>query len=297
MTSWTRVVQDLPQSIEEMTAKLGEIYFRTDEDALDDEDEQALDKLCGSLKALLKERYSFHLLCIGHADHRATESYNYKLGNRRAEAVKRHIIALLPEQGGSVCTASEGELQSAQPGRSRYRVPAERMALDRRVDIHFRAVVPPVRIGMTGNWIHTSTLEKMELNNLGRIFVFTAEAVTVLITTHYEVVSAGGKNMAKVVCVVTRTDTKEPLFTASASLDADEITMIKAYKTHPDSAVARALLPGSDPPPAATYLDVRDRAGTAQARDLVPVIYQELKGKHRSISERIRELFRKAAVS
>ena len=41
-TSWTRLIKDLPQSGEEMAGKLGEIYFRTNEDVLDKDDKRQL---------------------------------------------------------------------------------------------------------------------------------------------------------------------------------------------------------------------------------------------------------------
>lgn len=292
--SWTRQIRDLPQSAEEMTAKLGEIYFQTDEDVLDANDEQELTTLCDNLRSLLKEGYRFDLKCTGYADHRASESYNLALGDRRAEAVKRYITAMVPDCGLRVLTKSEGEKKATQPGRDKKRVSPLLMAFDRRVDIAFETVVLPVRIGITGNWMHTRSLEMLELNNNGRIFTSTAERVTVMIKTNYQVVGVAGRREAKVECTVTRVDTGTLLFTASAVLDADRVIMRKGYKTSPNSRVTRYVLPGSEPPPGAKIVDVPDRATTDQASDLLPIIYEKLKGQHPNITERVKEALKLA---
>ena len=282
--SWTRPVKDLPQSGKEMSNELGEIHFRTDEDRLDSQDERVLHTLCASLVSLLKEGYRFDLLCVGHADHRATHGYNEALGQRRAESVRRHIAALVREPGFQVFARSRGEWDAIQPGPSnKAKVPAPLMAYDRRVDITFRAVVPPVRIGIEGNWIHTGSLEKLELNSGGHIYGSTSERVTVMIQTKYSLVA----RQARVECTVTRLDTNALLFSAFEQLDADRLVMRKGYKTDPDSRVTRVLLPGDQPPPGARLFDVEDRASSNQARDLVPVIFGKLKGTYRNITERV----------
>ena len=164
-SSWTRLIRDLPRSGEEMTAMLGQIYFRTNEHVLDADDKLELRKLCANLRSLLEEGYRFDLLCTGNADYRASDAYNLRLGDRRAESVKSFITHAVPASGLRVLKVSLGESNAEQPGRGKKFVSRRRMAYDRRVDITFGTVVPPVRIGITGNWIHTRTLQMLEINN------------------------------------------------------------------------------------------------------------------------------------
>ena len=283
--SWTRPVKDRLQSGSEMSNKLGEVHFRTDEDKLDPQDEQVLRTLCASVSSLLEEGYRLDILCVGHADHRAAEGYNKALGERRAESVRRLMTFLVRHPGFRVLASSRGELDAAQPGpgQKRAAVPASLMAYDRRVDIRLSSVAPPVRIGIGGNWIHTSSLEKLELDSGGHIYASDSERVTVMIKTKYAV---SGKQ-ATVECTVTRSDTNALLFSASEALEADRTIMRKGYKADPDSRVTRVLLPGDQPPPGAKLVDVKDRATSDQASDLVPVIFRKLRGPHRNITERV----------
>jgi hypothetical protein len=279
-----------------MPNMLGQIYFRTNEHVLDADDKRELRKLCANLRSLLQEGYRFDLLCTGNADYRASDAYNLRLGDRRAESVKKYINDAVPSSGLRVLKVSLGESNAEQPGRGKKFVSRHRMAYDRRVDITFGTVVPPVRIGISGNWIHTRTLQMLEINNGGHIRTSTSESVTVMIRTNYQVAGVKGKREAKVKCTVTRVDTNTQLFVASATIDADRIVMRKGYKTHPNSRVTRMILPGSEPPPGAKIVDVPDRATTDEAGDLLPTIYKQLKGTHRNITERVKEALKSAAA-
>jgi hypothetical protein len=111
---------------------VAQIYFATDEDRLDANDQQALNTLY-STYILAPEMIgaadkTFHL--VGRADHRGSPAHNLALGKRRALAVKEYFDQKFASFGSVTCEAmSLGERDAAKT-----RVP-EVLAGDRRVDV------------------------------------------------------------------------------------------------------------------------------------------------------------------
>lgn len=100
-------------------------HFAFDESAVRTQDSVVLDKLvtCFSTGALNGRQ----MRLVGHTDDRGDEDYNYVLGERRANAVKRYLT-----RGGlsasQATTTSRGELEATGTNETSW-------AQDRRVDV------------------------------------------------------------------------------------------------------------------------------------------------------------------
>jgi hypothetical protein len=123
---------------------LGQVFFPFDVDRLDARDTAELDLLADYAINVLLSKPRLTIRCEGHADSRGSAEYNYGLGLRRANAVKRHLDSRLKAAPGfhSTTTVSFGEKQAAGGD----------VAWDRRVDLIAcfygpqRIVMPPVEI-------------------------------------------------------------------------------------------------------------------------------------------------------
>jgi peptidoglycan-associated lipoprotein len=94
-----------------LRATLGDINFEFDRYDLTEEARRALDELAQALKA----NPQFTVLVEGHADERGTVEYNLALGEQRAQAAKRHLVAAGVE-AGRIDTISYGEQRPLEAG-------------------------------------------------------------------------------------------------------------------------------------------------------------------------------------
>jgi peptidoglycan-associated lipoprotein len=72
-------------------------------------------RILADLGAALKAHQAFAITVEGHADERGTVEYNLALGDRRAQAVRDHLVALGIE-ASRIDTISYGEQRPVDPG-------------------------------------------------------------------------------------------------------------------------------------------------------------------------------------
>lgn len=89
-------------------AELTDIYFDFDQFTIRDDQKPALD----SAASYLSNNADLRVKIEGHCDERGTNDYNLALGERRAQAVKRYLVAAGVD-AGRLSTISFGEEQSA----------------------------------------------------------------------------------------------------------------------------------------------------------------------------------------
>jgi peptidoglycan-associated lipoprotein len=89
-------------------AELNDIYFDFDQFTIRDDQKPALD----SAARHLADNPSLKVKIEGHCDERGTNDYNLALGERRAQAVKRYLVAAGVD-AGRLSTISFGEEQPA----------------------------------------------------------------------------------------------------------------------------------------------------------------------------------------
>jgi peptidoglycan-associated lipoprotein len=94
-----------------LRATLRDINFEFDRYDLTEESRRALDELAQALKA----NPQFTVLIEGHADERGTVEYNLALGEQRAQAAKRHLVAAGVE-ASRIDTISYGEQRPIEAG-------------------------------------------------------------------------------------------------------------------------------------------------------------------------------------
>ncbi|MBL0690569.1 MAG: OmpA family protein [Alphaproteobacteria bacterium] len=89
-----------------VTEKVLDIYFKFDQDTLDIEYKEAIKELA----QLMKNNEEVSLSIVGHTDSKGDRAYNYSLGGRRADVIKKQLVlAGLP--GDRIKTVSAGESQ------------------------------------------------------------------------------------------------------------------------------------------------------------------------------------------
>lgn len=89
-------------------AELNDIYFDFDQYTIRDDQKAALD----SAARYLADHSDLRIKIEGHCDERGTNDYNLALGERRAQAVKRYLVAAGVD-AGRLSTISFGEEQPA----------------------------------------------------------------------------------------------------------------------------------------------------------------------------------------
>ena len=82
------------------------VYFGFDNSSLDEAGRATLDQIASSLE----EHPHYRIDLYGFADPSGSESYNYALGARRADSVRRYLTNTLPGQLGRYQTVSFGEV-------------------------------------------------------------------------------------------------------------------------------------------------------------------------------------------
>ncbi len=108
------------------------IYFGFDKYNLDDKSQD----IASQNTALLLKDPSMHVMIEGHTDPRGSESYNFHLGQRRADAVQSYFL----QHGvaaSQVCTISYGELRPAATPAQFGGNKLKAYALDRRAVIKY----------------------------------------------------------------------------------------------------------------------------------------------------------------
>lgn len=103
------------------------VYFAFNSAELTDAARAELDRLVATQRGSKR----FFLALQGHADQIGTAEYNLQLSQRRAEAVRRYLVAVHDLPLYRVHILGLGEEKPAEPGRT-----AEARALNRRVEIH-----------------------------------------------------------------------------------------------------------------------------------------------------------------
>lgn len=146
--SWARI-----EGVPGHPALVAQVFFPFDSDQLDSSDQRVLANL-GQRYQILLLGHRIELTFVGHADQRGKVGYNRELGFRRARAAKMYIDKILGSGRFSLYSSkdalSRGALDAAHG-----RVPAWRMALDRRVDIFSSYIparhieIPPLHIEAT----------------------------------------------------------------------------------------------------------------------------------------------------
>ena len=131
----------IPVNINQITKGKGslaaKIYFRYNEHKLDSNDRDALHELCKTLNQYSAQSYRIKVEVIGKTDHRGSNSYNFKLGQRRATSVKAYIERKLSSNKAVFDIVSLGEEEALQPGPNGT-IPSLQMELERRVDVIIR---------------------------------------------------------------------------------------------------------------------------------------------------------------
>ena len=90
---------------EKPAAALRPVHFASDSAHLDG---NAIETLAANA-ATLKETPSLRVALVGHCDAQNSDSYNYRLGHRRAEAVKSYLVDYLGIAPDRLSTESSGE--------------------------------------------------------------------------------------------------------------------------------------------------------------------------------------------
>jgi hypothetical protein len=127
---------------------VGEIFFDVDLDVLNGTAPQELQKL--SRLSMVTLGHPLMIMCVGHADHRASCNYNSDLGKRRANRVKSALEGILASSRNLTIQAdSLGEKKALQPSDTRPNLPSEyEMAFDRKVVIYSNYILGhgPIRL-------------------------------------------------------------------------------------------------------------------------------------------------------
>jgi outer membrane protein OmpA-like peptidoglycan-associated protein len=90
---------------EKPAATLRPVHFASDSSRLDGD---AIETLASNA-AILKDSPSLRVTLVGHCDAQNSDSYNYRLGHRRAEAVKGYLVDYLGIAPDRLSTESSGE--------------------------------------------------------------------------------------------------------------------------------------------------------------------------------------------
>lgn len=95
--------------------ELENVYFAFDDYSLSETAKEILKRNAEFLKKYFSQYPDHSLIIEGHCDERGTEEYNIGLGQRRADSVKKYLIALgiSPDK---IKTVSYGESVPADPG-------------------------------------------------------------------------------------------------------------------------------------------------------------------------------------
>jgi outer membrane protein OmpA-like peptidoglycan-associated protein len=119
------------------------IYFATNDFHLDDNDRRVLSHIYNTYNHYLSLR-RVTLLFVGYADYRGSESYNTRLGLRRAEAVAAYFSPLQLSPNYPWGTSSAGESEVPQIGST-----SVELSPHRRVDIIASPIVPDPPVTVT----------------------------------------------------------------------------------------------------------------------------------------------------
>ncbi len=169
---------------------VGEIFFLTNEHTLDSDDISKLDLLVNEYEPLLEETDKLELFFLGHADFRASDKYNMRLSERRANEVHDHFTKQTSFASSDNWTHEvdpKGESESVQPG-DRYKgVNINRGSSSsvlnilmefRKVQIYANKNIP-IRLGFDyqGQYgdIYMLSLEHEEINNGGKVYAYQKE--------------------------------------------------------------------------------------------------------------------------
>lgn len=102
--------QSCVAAAEPPACQLARVHFEFNQSALSSEARAALDRNAECLRKAPRA-----ILLSGHADERGTEEYNLHLGERRAQSVKKYLLALGVEER-QLTTVSYGEERPSAPG-------------------------------------------------------------------------------------------------------------------------------------------------------------------------------------
>jgi hypothetical protein len=179
------------------------IYFVTNESKLCENDRTELNKLADDVSYLLEHKFRLVIFCIGGADHRGRKEFNRLLGEARARSVNNYVINRIKyklEHGKKlhllknydIKYTSVGEGKAAQPEMGSVPSPS-RLCIDRKVEIRVcnRGSIPPVAIAVIGKRslaeMLVKSIERMEVNNGGRILAANDEADAVIREQKYQI--------------------------------------------------------------------------------------------------------------
>lgn len=83
------ITEEEAVSLETTTSLSDKVFFAFDSDLITEEGKKSLD----SVAELLLDESSILVVIEGHCDERGTKAYNLALGARRAESVKKYLVA------------------------------------------------------------------------------------------------------------------------------------------------------------------------------------------------------------
>ena len=107
------VAAPVPEPVVEMVKNFQRVYFDFDSAALSDDSKSALVENA----AIMQANADIRIELQGHADERGTTDYNLALGQRRADAVRRHLTAQ-GIAGSRITVVSYGEEKPLDSGSS-----------------------------------------------------------------------------------------------------------------------------------------------------------------------------------
>ena len=179
--SWAIPIERKYAYIDDSSIVVGEVFFATDKYELDDDDKRKLNIIKKSIVTLKGNGFKIKKIhCVGQADYRATDAYNLKLGERRANAVKRYFS----KTGVKVSTKSIGEFGSVHPKNNRKPSLKEIMN-DRKVTIAIKVkdIIAPVAIAADYSnvlankylfYYFNASTEMEEINNSGKVVAYNS---------------------------------------------------------------------------------------------------------------------------
>ncbi|WP_146030269.1 OmpA family protein [Methylocella silvestris] len=149
---------------------VGQIYFRTNETALDDDDRDAIESIAVGLKRYFASEFGPHLRpfemgLVGYADYRGAASYNLNLSLKRADMVRLALDEHFLGAKSTFYWRSRYRSLARGAGEGAERAPA-RLDKDRRVNI-VMAKTYPQKIDFPGTEIRVSPRNK----NISRHFL------------------------------------------------------------------------------------------------------------------------------
>ncbi len=295
---------------------VAEIFFATNDDSVYNKDDTfALTKLIVSLKSLVKHDFKPELLCTGGADHRGTKKYNVALGQRRANSVKNYILSQVVSPNLTVHVKSIGESLAAlaalaAEGLGQQKVTPNVLMKYRKVVVTLGrdALIPPVKISVTGNWILGKSIEVRELDNGAKTVVHPGDIGSIsnkkeskrmgwtydpilpvaTVKSHYHLMTIGNSEEAVIRCDVVYNKTGQVLFSASAQTDSKIV--IKQYLQYNPKydRVKRVIDPKTQTPKSGYVIEETTVSGVnMRALHLFESIYAQLKGSYKNITEKV----------